>query len=198
MTRHIFLDTETTGLSPRRGAQIWELALINGDRILEYQLPVDLTRADTMALRIGGFYARRPIPTLGINRGTVCAWRDGGADGKWQFGLTAKYFAAEVAAKLDGAHLVGANPAFDAMFIEAWLNKHGQAATWDHHLVDVEERVAALYGLSAGIGLRKSAELLGLEVDTEQTHTALYDAQLAKRVFERCLELAPLSAEDAA
>lgn len=58
-----FVDTETTGLDPDRH-QIWEVALILPDGAgYVWQLPVDLARADPIALNIGRFHERR-VPEM--------------------------------------------------------------------------------------------------------------------------------------
>lgn len=131
------MDTETTGLDPERH-QIWELALIYDGHQIEYQLPVDLAVADPTGLRVGRFYERRHAitPTADSLSG-LCRVRYDGKD-KWTTGLPASYHAATVARILDGRHLVGAVPSFDAAFLLRWLNQHGQAATWHYHLIDVE------------------------------------------------------------
>lgn len=62
MTTLAFIDTETTGLDPVRH-EIWEVGMIlRGDdwrREYVWQLPVDLGRADVIAMNIGGIRQRR-------------------------------------------------------------------------------------------------------------------------------------------
>jgi hypothetical protein len=62
VTTLAFIDTETTGLDPVRH-EIWEVGMIlRGDdwrREYVWQLPVDLGRADVIAMNIGGIRQRR-------------------------------------------------------------------------------------------------------------------------------------------
>lgn len=142
-----FLDCETTGLDPDRH-QIWEVALIlrtftdqecerpahadghHGPNCHAYdvltdaeyvwQLPVDLGRADPIALNIGGFHDRR-----GDNAVTAL-----------------DQFAREFAGLTRRAHLVGAVVSFDADRLWRLLRASGECPMWHYHLIDVEALVA--------------------------------------------------------
>jgi hypothetical protein len=191
----VFLDTETTGLDPDRH-EIWELALIWSDsnKWVEYelQLPVDLTRADPTGLRIGRFYERRRQvgkATSSVARLCRTRW-----DGKGDFdgGLEPSWHAETVAANLDGKHLVGAVPSFDAAFLTRWLRANGQAATWHYHLIDVEA-LAVGYLASKGHSLalpwdsEKLSLAVGVNPEDFERHSALGDARWAKAIYERVL-----------
>lgn len=191
MTKLAFVDTETTGLDPIHH-EIWEVALIlrepyepePGDEDqtpwVEYQrtwqLPVDLGRADPIALNIGQFQQRR---------------RDLG-------GLTAlDVFARDFANLTVGAHLVGAVVSFDEERLRRLLRKNHQCPMWHYHLVDVEAFAAGAVagannarGLTDGFDARppwdsnKLSAAVGVDPGQFDRHTALGDAQWARAIYD--------------
>jgi oligoribonuclease (3'-5' exoribonuclease) len=179
-----FLDTETTGLDPDRH-EIWELAIIYDDKELEIQLPVDLAKADPTGLRIGRFYERRTaIGGIGERVDRMCRSR-WGQDKKFEGGLgVAEWHAPLVAQILDGRHIVGAVPSFDAAFLTRWLNRHGQAATWHYHLVDVEALAAGHAQTEPPWNSHDLSSWVGVNPDDFDRHTALSDARWAKAIYD--------------
>lgn len=182
MTKLAIVDTETTGLDPDRH-EIWEVGLVlaadddlGNAREISWQLPVDLGRADPMALKITRFRERRTY------------------DGQMPVGQFAQTFA-----KLtDGAHLVGAVPSFDEERLRKLLRAHGECPTWHYHLIDVEAMaVGYLHGaLEESDGDRqfprpslpwRSDDLsreCGVDPPGEdERHTALGDARWAWRWY---------------
>ena len=145
------LDLETTGLEPERH-EIWEIGAIVRDHRVDawngewrWLIRPNLRTADAGALRVGRFYERFPLE-IGTARLMESPL---GGDAKRL--LTRDQVAADVAPLLDGAHLVGAVPAFDAAFLSKFLRAYGQAPTWHHHLIDVEAlTVGYLAGKRAG------------------------------------------------
>lgn len=165
-----FVDTETTGLDSELH-EIWEVGLIVDEKEFVWQLPVDLGRADPVALRIGHF----------MEPGRRFAESD----------LTPqRYFAARFAAETRGRHLVGAVVSFDEERLRKLLRANGACPEWHYHLIDVE---ALAVGYLAGLGVDLSlpwnsddlTERLGLTIpDESERHTALGDARWAKSIYE--------------
>lgn len=117
-----FVDIETTGLDPERH-EIWEVGLILPDGSEhEWQLPVDLSRADPIALNIGRFHDRR-----------VEKWKDSYEDADWL-----GEFAREFVALTRGLHLAGAVVSFDADRLWRLLRANSECPMWHYHLIDVE------------------------------------------------------------
>jgi len=116
-----FVDTETTGLDPELH-EIWEVALITPDDYRHvWQLPVDLGRADPMALKINGYRSRRAV-----EEGLTDHWT----------------FASAFARLTDGLHLAGAVISFDEERLRKLLRANGQCPMWHYHLIDVEALAA--------------------------------------------------------
>jgi len=172
-----FVDTETTGLDPDRH-EIWEVGLIVDEKEYEWQLPVDLGRADAKALSIGGFHQRRYAPAA----------------------LTdLRYFATRFAELTRKRHLVGAVVSFDEERLRKLLRANGACPEWHYHLIDIEAlAVGYLHGRGGMVagepgewlpGLPwDSDELsaaLGVSVPVELRHTALGDARWAKAIYEK-------------
>lgn len=174
MTRLAFVDTETTGLDPDRH-EIWEVGLIvreddGAEHEHSWQLPVDLGRADPMALNIGRFHDRRAR----------------GDD------VDLANFAAEFVRWTHGAHLVGAVVSFDADRLWRLLRRLGQCPMWHYHLIDVEAFAAGwIMGSGPAIEVGRppwsSADLsktVGVDPDLFDRHTALGDARWAKAIYD--------------
>lgn len=154
MTTLCFIDTETTGLDPARH-EIWEVACsirpkTGDERCYVWQLPVDLSRADTIALNIGRFNERRYEHDDGEangHNGTMAAVVKRENMPAW---------AAEFARLTWGAHLIGCVPSFDENRLERLLRKHGACPGWHYQPIDVET-MAAGYVIGYGRGIAAAA-----------------------------------------
>lgn len=186
MNKIVYLDTETTGLDPDRH-EIWEVAAIEvhldkeEDFISDpeehvWQLPVDISKADLIALGIGKFHERRKLPSF----------------------LTPTYeFAREFMELTWGATVVGAIPSFDTDRLDKLLRRRGYIGGWHYHLIDVEAlAIGYLQGLPISYSTPKIElpvksdwlmEQLGIEVDPETKHTALGDARVCREVFRKVM-----------
>jgi hypothetical protein len=210
-----FIDTETTGLDPTRH-EVWEVGLIvqrDGDEHEHlWRWWPNMDTADPNGLRIGRFYDRihGPPPPWSARYDGSVHYEGDDADGPMP--VAPRQFAHTLAQYLDGAHLVGAVPSFDAAFVAPLLRRLGQAPTWHYHLIDVEALAAgwvsaqcmgeAADGGRGTVGVRRangslnhidgrppwdSDELsLAVGVDPEQydRHTALGDAKWAKAIWD--------------
>lgn len=191
-----FLDTETTGLDPDRH-EVWEVGLIlrddTGDREYVWQLPVDLGRADAMALKIGQWYERRwPWPVYSPasdERGQEDDDHrtEGSVQGDQPFvvppGRMADW-AALFAEVTDGAHLVGAVISFDEERLRRLLRKHGACPTWHYHLIDVEALAAGKANLAPPWKSDDLSAAIGVDPEQFDRHTALGDARWARAIYD--------------
>lgn len=157
-----FVDTETTGLDPDRH-EIWEVGLIVDGNEFEWQLPVDLGRAEPIALKINGFHERRWNPAT-------------------QTDLT--NFARIFALLTRGYHLAGAVVSFDEERLRKLLRANGACPEWHYHLVDVETFAAGKLGLAPPWDSEELSAKVGIEPTRFDRHTALGDARWAKAIYE--------------
>ena len=180
MTTLAFIDVETSGLDADRH-QIWEVgALIrtkqtNPSFETEHRwfLEIDLGKADTQALAIGGYYERHPS-------GDSLTWKEGCVSD-----LTLHTtFAREFEKLTRGATLVGANPRFDALFLDKLLRSSHAARGWKFRLCDVEALVQGYMGLVEPTGLAKCVNLMNLDASKYEAHEALDDARMARDVYD--------------
>jgi hypothetical protein len=183
MSRVVFVDTETTGLT--RGVHdLWEIAVIIRDRDIAeedvemvWHIKPDLSMAEPTALRLTHFYTRF-------------------ADEQWQWD-DPQVVAAQIAIATAGAHFVGAVPNFDDARIEDLLRANDFAPAWHYHLVDIE---ALMAGYLAGHsnekkrklatppwGSRELSAAIGVTQPKETVHTALGDARWARDVYDAVL-----------
>lgn len=155
MTHLVFVDTETTGLYPEKGHEVWEIALIvqghrnpNVDGEYLFQVnPVDLSQADPYALKLSGYYERNkavyftgdpvdvhvetaPLEGL-ISESDVYSARRKAVTDKYQL---AKF----ISFLVRGSHLVGAVPDFDVRFLKKFCEYYGERFDPHYHLIDVE------------------------------------------------------------
>jgi hypothetical protein len=190
-----FVDTETTGLDPERH-EIWEVGLILPDGSEHsWQLPVDLSRADSIALNVGQFHERRQLQGLGfVSPAELSEW------------------CSRFVALTRGLHLAGCVVSFDAERLAKLLRANGECPMWHYHLIDVEAlaagyvsakcegegwdgtkgtvRVDRQDGSVNNIDGRppwKSVDLslaVGVNPEDFEKHTAMGDARWAKAIYE--------------
>lgn len=181
MSALAFVDTETTGLDPDLH-EIWEVGLILrdsafGESEYHWRLPVDLGRADPMALKISGYFERADSLRL----------------------TNPEDFARQFEERTRGAHLVGAVISFDEERLRRLLRRHGCCPMWHYHLIDVEAlAVGYLYGSLGEVdgdrqfprpSLPWRSDDLSRECGVEppgddQRHTALGDARWARDLYD--------------
>jgi hypothetical protein len=161
VTTLAFIDTETTGLDPVRH-EIWEVGMIlRGDdwrREYVWQLPVDLGRADVIAMNIGGIRQRRGQQgTSSFHPGPDAFVDEQPKDAGPPMVLhpDALPWWAEMFSRLTwGVHVIGAVPSFDHERLSRLLRRHHSIAGWHYHLIDVEALAAGyIIGRARGIAL---------------------------------------------
>lgn len=179
MTLLAFIDTETTGLDPERH-EIWEVALktfqTESDPQLVkpiidqvWQLQINESKADLIALNIGNYFNRRIYnPGLDVT---------GGTHFKVEFAKT--FQSATI-----GAHLVGAVPSFDEERIRKILLNVGLCPAWHYHLVCVENLAAGKLGLAPPWKSDEISEKLGVDRSEFEKHTAMGDVDWAIAMYK--------------
>ncbi|WP_181785610.1 3'-5' exonuclease [Streptomyces phytophilus] len=190
------VDTETTGLD-RFLHDAWEIAaIVRADGYEDeyvFRIEPDLTNADSKALEINRYHERTTAP-----------------DWRWDDRQTA---ATRLYSLLNGAVILGSNPAFDADMIGNLFGRYyADPRPWHYRVIDVPAMAAGwLYGAnehftySGPVDLAETvalpwksyhlSEALGVAPPAEkERHTALadarwqvalYDAVVARRGQER-------------
>lgn len=156
-----FVDTETTGLDPDIH-EIWEVAAVlydpEHDKVLEertWQLPVDLGKADGVALNIGRFHERRDIDV------TSSPWG----------------FSEQFRGVTWGHHLAGAVVSFDEERLRRFLRRNGECPGWHYHLIDVEALVAGALKIAPPWKSNELSRAIGVNPEDFDRHTAMGDCQ---------------------
>lgn len=173
MTALAFVDTETTGLDPDRH-EVWEVGLIlrddhHADTEYQWQLPVDLGRADAEALAVGGYYER---------------WSADLAHHPWDF-------AGDFARLTHGAVFVGANPSFDTAFLTRLLRASRACPGWHYRPVCVTTLSAGWLAhdpdsmpMPPPWSSNEISAFVGVDSERFDRHTALGDARWARDIYD--------------
>lgn len=218
MTTLAFIYTETTGLHPVRH-EIWEIGLIlrRDDSRAEYvwQLPVDLGRADPIALNIGRFHERRGQPGTNNYFPGPDAFDQSGEFSVPGVSIPPKvihtqnlpWFCGMLSRLTWGAHLIGAVPSFDSERLDRLFRRNHAIAGWHYHLIDVE---ALAVGWLAGRyqdpewpaptddpgviidppwSSETLSESIGVSPGMFDRHSALGDARWAEAMFDAVMKL---------
>jgi len=182
-----FVDTETTGLDPFLH-EAWEIAVIFRDGGLDtehtFRIKPDLTNADPKALEVNRFHERTGAP----------GWQ-------WQ---ERRKTAERVYGLLNGAVIIGSNPAFDAeMLTHLFGRYYDNPRPWHYRAEDITTLAAGFrYGQASTGALGDDFTLpgdfpqqpyssytlsraVGVEPPAKDVaHTALGDARWAKSVYD--------------
>jgi len=157
---NVFVDVETTSFhkSVRRP---WEIAVI-ADHVSYKKVikDVDLTGADPKSLEVSGFYKRYDQENA-ISE------------------LEAAKFIHSIT---KGKTLVGTATWFDSAVLEEMLRRHGYLPEWEG-IICIQQLTSDKLGRRIQ-GLKNCAVALGLDYEEEGFHEAMYDAVVAKRIYE--------------
>jgi hypothetical protein len=182
------VDTETDGL--HAGRQAWEVAMLRrterGEKRLTLFVSVNLATADPYALSIGGFYDRHPdgMALTGTSRPRP-------VPGDVNAPVVTPYHAAVAVAQwTHGTVIVGSNPSFDTITLDALLRAHSLVPGWHYRPIDVVDRAVgwlAARGIVMPPDVRTDDvyKALGLpERDATLRHTAMGDVDMAAAILD--------------
>lgn len=206
-----FADCETTGFYVDAGHEAWEIAVLTatyeGEIVAErtWQLPVDVSKADPMALAMNGWYMRSVQQRQGLGQMSVIS------DEPQLTEPTT--FAREFMQLVHGHVLVGAVPSFDERFITKALRRGGGVQCWHYQPIDVEtlaagwllgqaEVLRGVYAESSDLDAdmrfvtaaeklrtprwdsEELSKLVGVDPDKFAHHSAAGDVRWAKAIYD--------------
>lgn len=178
MTRYVALDLETTSRNPYHAVPL-EVAAVeynpSTESVDHYGQTIEfvpfhdrnsLYAAEPGALAVNRYYERRLFDHMSSREESL----------DLAFGLVDL---------LDGATLVGANPAYDAIVLRNYLSVlTGRSdPPWHYRLFDVECATAAIRGLPAIPSLSKCLDEWDIQPLAASSHTALGDCYAVLHVF---------------
>lgn len=169
----VFVDVETTGLSPDTHEVIEIGAIVcegrNFSEIREYSAkikPEHIERAEKEALKINGYSFE-----------------------KWKEAAPAKETFIEFANISPNAVIAGWNVTFDWEFLEHTFSRHKIIHKFNYHKIDVPSiaytKLVKMENFES-LSLRNVAPLFGIKLPT--IHSALEDIRATYEIFKRVLE----------
>lgn len=183
----VVLDTETDGLHDQR--MPWEIAVYRSlpgvlggkrwDLWHVYIDTVDTVYADPVALRIGRWHERFPHQDRVYTMSDPATPSNGSV-------VDAELGAHLIHRITDGKWIVGANPAFDMGAMGNLMARFGLSPRWKYRPVCVSNYAAAQQ--SPPIlprGLVGTAEMLRIDMQDDDMHTAVGDARLTLAVASK-------------
>ena len=188
MTKLIFLDTETTGLSNLHGViQIAGFIYVGGKLMEKFSFqaaPLPNDKIDERALEVHG-----------MGREMIESFEPASVVYKRFTEMLGKYI--DKFNKNDKFWMLGYNVAFDERMLRAWFDKHGDKyfGSWfAWPSVDVAQLFAlcCLKGLAekpVKMKLIDSCRAMGLSWDEEAAHDALYDIEQTVNLHHACMGL---------
>lgn len=171
-SKYLFCDVETTGLDPNVHS-VWEVAMIIDGHEYCWQIKPGWHENwvyDLAALRINKMLDRLDD--------------DQAIEADRLSGIMLPEISTDVnlTGILAGRHVVGANPRFDMDFLAPLFSTFVDPP-WRYRPYDITSMAMGCVGAHVN-GLAGAAEALGLELDPDEHHSALYDARLARQIFE--------------
>jgi len=171
---YAFADTETTGLSFLK-TDVIEVAFllddVDGNALVELALKINLPEEYEWTKGAGAIHkiSEEDAKTHGVSQLDAIKT------------INATFLRAFGSEGINKVRMVGANSYFDFVMLQNMYDKNNAGKLpFSHRLIDVNQ-----LGLFLGCGgaLSKLCGYLQIDVDKSQTHGALYDAELHRKVF---------------
>lgn len=198
MPKVVSVDVETTGLIPGYH-EVWEVGIVpldTGRDHMHFQFqPMELERAEPVALQIGGFYDRfdwiaDPRFARDMLVEGVIEDDDGNEEPSGHKAITGAAEACwKIAKELEGATIMGLNPHFDADHLTELLNKYGHAPTWGHRYLDLGSYAAGAWGSKNTLSGKAVSERMEAHgVANDELHNAYADARWNVDAYQAILD----------
>jgi DNA polymerase-3 subunit epsilon len=183
--KELFIDTETSGLSPYKNGviQIAAIFCINGKEVKTFESGINIISTDKIeeaALKANGITREQitNFPEAKVVYSEFLAILDNYID---KFDKSDKFI------------FYGYNGRFDYDFLRAWFEKVGKNKFFGSYVhfppIDImnlaidhlKEERHTMPNFKQGT----VAEKLGIEIDESKLHDALYDIELAKQIYDK-------------
>jgi DNA polymerase III epsilon subunit-like protein len=171
----VILDTETSGLWPELGHEVWEVGAIeysNGRREHMWRTEPHLATADPEALEVNQYHLR----TMTMQHGPAGAHDLTAASRPTSKGLywsDPAALAAELEAFLRDVTIVGAVPGFDERFLTPLLRWYRHEPTWHYRVRDIQSLTIGYLSALSHAGHIEAGEIPPLDAGTDDLAVAL-------------------------
>lgn len=180
----IFLDSETTGVTPGLNFMHEIAGIIEVDGVIKDRFKFNMRPPDDRKID------ERALAVAGVTLEQIKAYPDQNTVFRLFIKLLGKYIDRYV--KNTRALMGGYNVAkFDNVFVYDWFNYNQSNAAFYFHAMTIDSAILASEYLAtsgrfdalANQKLITVAEFLGITVDKTKTHGAVYDAELAYAIY---------------
>jgi DNA polymerase III subunit epsilon len=180
--KRVFVDTETTGLDPHKNG-IHQIAAI---------LELEDGTTDELSLRVAPFpvdaVSQQALDVAGVTAEQVAGYMPPGNAHAKLLSFLGRHI--DKFSKVDKAQFMAYKASFDAEFLRAWFgkceDKYYGSWFWTPP-VDImsiaADRLCGIRPEMPDFKLATVAAALGIKVDADATHDAMYDVRLARDVY---------------
>ena len=182
MSKIMFIDTETTGLEIERHALVQIGAIIEIDGEVKEKINLDIAPFPNAEI------SESALRVIGKSPSELTAYPSSVSQYKEFKSILAKYV--DKYNKADKFHFVGYNAVFDDAFLRKFFKRNGDSYYGSFFWwppIDVAQMAQLTFmetrASFKSFKLQDVATKMGLDVNAEQLHDALFDVELTRDIF---------------